>query len=159
MPKKISARNLQETRRATKTPEVPKVIIEVIVRTGDTATQPTLSRGLPGNALSLIRMIDYEIEKEVLENVVRARGTRNPPVEIMVKTVILRISGRPGNPEDLGDDEALADLFTSDAQYVMLRAYLEAIARLSNKQAVITLAEVMDCSTVKDCIDLVKSKS
>jgi hypothetical protein len=137
--------------------EPVKIQIEIIVKSEGNQTFREVSL-FSQRAILWSRNVESTLLEEVSGIVNIFSRDDIPSVEFMVKTSILRIAGRTGDPLLLGDDEELGDLFTSDPQYVMLRAALEAIARLFNRMAVITLKEVMDCSTVKDCIDLVNSK-
>jgi len=124
-----------------------RIIIEVVIKD---ERERSLKRNFAGLAEAEISSSDELIESFDLRKL--------PPVEIMVKQAILKAAGRSGNPEDLSDDAELSDLFSSNAQYILLRAYLEGIARLFKPTATISLNEVMGCTTVGDCIDLVKSK-
>jgi hypothetical protein len=77
----------------------------------------------------------------------------------LVKGCVLKAGGITGNPADLPDDTEVSDIIDSSPKYVALQSYLNAVVKHFKPTAkLLTKKEVKDCTTVKDCIDIVTER-
>lgn len=93
---------------------------------------------------------DAELERLVADK---------PSLPYLVKLSVLLSAGNHGDPDKLGDDEALDDYIKVQEQWVLLRAYLLRALQEFNPAGTISVNEIKGCSTVGELVELEKEKA
>ncbi|GAA4764468.1 MULTISPECIES: hypothetical protein [Flavobacterium] len=76
-------------------------------------------------------------------------------IEIEVKRIIILVTGMNKTPEELKNSTKVS---FSDMDLIALQEEFEIIIKKHKEESEITIDEIVECKTVKDCVDLVISK-
>ena len=101
------------------------------------------------------------LQFELLQQHLRQSGFLKEKTSIneQVKRCILIASGQANeNPDHLTEDMEIGNLLPTNSAYQFLADSLDELVKEYNEDNEIKLAEIERCATVRDCIELVKSK-
>ncbi|MEJ5962029.1 M12 family metallopeptidase [Pedobacter immunditicola] len=103
------------------------------------------------------RVLQFELSQKHLRQ--SAFFKEKTDIKEQVKRSILIASGQAdGEPHYLTEDMEIGNLLPTNSAYQFLADSLDELVKEYNEDNEIKLAEIEDCTTVGDCIELVKSK-
>jgi hypothetical protein len=101
-----------------------------------------------------IRINNVPLSKYLLEVSDAVESLNSISDQVKVAILITHGVNNP-DPSELSDETKMSDFSFSDMQYIKLTRRFNKIAQQTNAEADISVSDVQNCETVKECIDLV----